>query len=196
MVTRRSGNFLREMRQTVVEGIQHQDYPFPLLVEKLQPDRDFSRTPIFQTVFILQKFKQVAGLEDLFTQAGSDVRVEFGGLVLEPFPIPQQEGQFELSVELAEKGGVYQGVIKYDTDLFDASTMRRLSNHYRHTPAIDRGLAGDQRIPAAIAWRRTEREELVAGVNATDQEYARERDGRGPNQGAGGPATGSDSGEL
>ncbi len=32
---------LAQMRQTVVEGIQHQDYPFPLLVEKLQPDREF-----------------------------------------------------------------------------------------------------------------------------------------------------------
>ena len=59
------------MRQTVVEGIQHQDYPFPLLVEKLQPDRDFSRTPVFQTVFILQKFKQVAGLENLFNSRRS-----------------------------------------------------------------------------------------------------------------------------
>ena len=62
---------LAQMRQTVVEGIQHQDYPFPLLVEKLQPDRDSSRTPVFQTVFILQKFKQFAGLEDFFTTTGS-----------------------------------------------------------------------------------------------------------------------------
>jgi hypothetical protein len=77
-----SRELLAQIRQTVVEGIQHQDYPFPVLVEKLQPDRDFSRTPIFQTVFILQKFKQVAGLEDLFTLTDSAARVEFGGLLL------------------------------------------------------------------------------------------------------------------
>ena len=40
-------DLLARMRQVVIEGIQHQDYPFPLLVEKLQPDRGFSRTPIF-----------------------------------------------------------------------------------------------------------------------------------------------------
>ena len=94
--------FLAQMRQTVVEGIQHQDYPFPLLVEKLQPDRGFSRTPIFQTVFILQKFKQFAGLDDSSRLTGSGGGAEFGGLALEPFPIPQLEGQFELSVELID----------------------------------------------------------------------------------------------
>ena len=165
---------LAHMRQTVVEGIQHQDYPFPLLVEKLQPDRDFSRTPVFQTVFILQKFKQVAGLEDLFTCTKPDVRVEFGGLMLEPFPIPQQEGQFELSVELAEKGGVLQGVIKYDTDLFDVSTVRRLSSHYS---TLLRSIlaAPETRVSRLPLLGTAEREELVAGLNATDRAYAREQ---------------------
>ena len=165
---------LARMRQTVVEGIQHQDYPFPLLVEKLQPNRGFSRTPVFQTVFNLQKYPQVAGLEPLLSQAGSEARVEFGGLVLESFPIPQQEGQLELSVELAEKGGAYKGVIKYDTDLFDASTMRRLSSHY--ATLLRSIVASPERSVSQLPLlERTEREWLVAGVNATDREYARER---------------------
>jgi amino acid adenylation domain-containing protein len=165
---------LAQMRQVVVEGIQHQDYPFPLLVEKLQPDRDFSRTPIFQTVFILQKFKQVAGLEDLFTLTGSAARAEFGGLLLEAFPIPQLEGQFELSIELAENSGIYEGVIKYDPDLFEVSTIRRLSRHYatllRSMMASPE--ASVSRLPILAA---AEHEELVAGVNRTDRVYARER---------------------
>jgi amino acid adenylation domain-containing protein len=165
---------LARMRQVVVEGIQHQDYPFPLLVEKLQPDRDFSRTPIFQTVFILQKFMQDAGLEGLFAATGSEARAQFGGLLLEPFPIPQLEGQFELSIELSENGGVYEGVIKYDTDLFDLSTVRQLSSHYA---TLLRSIVASpemtvSRLPILEA---VEREELVVGMNQTDQEYARDQ---------------------
>jgi amino acid adenylation domain-containing protein len=165
---------LARTRQAVVEGIQHQDYPFPLLVEKLQPDRDFSRTPVFQTVFVLQKFKQVAGLEDLITHTESDVRAEFGGLVLEPFPIPQQEGQFDLSVELAEKDGVLRGVIKYNTDLFDVSAMRRLSSNY--ATLLGSIVASPETSVSRLPLLGTvEREEVVGGSNATDREYAREQ---------------------
>lgn len=164
---------LARMREVVVEGIQHQDYPFPLLVEKLQPDRDFSRTPIFQTVFILQKFLQDAGADELFGVTGSE-RADFGGLILEPFPIPQLEGQFELSIELCEKGGVYEGVIKYDTDLFDLSTIRQLSSHYA---TLLRSIVASpetnvSRLPILEA---AERQELVAGLNRTDREYARDQ---------------------
>ena len=48
-----------QMRKRVLEGLNHQDYPFSLLVEKLHPARDPSRTPIFQTLFILHRHKQV-----------------------------------------------------------------------------------------------------------------------------------------
>ena len=165
---------LARMRQAVVEGIQHQDYPFPLLVEKLQPDRDSSRTPVFQTVFNLQKYPQVAGLEALLSQAGSEARADFGGLILESFPIPQQEGQLELSVELTEKEGAYRGVIKYDTDLFDVSTIRGLSSHYA---TLLRSIVAspERNVSQLPLLERTEREWLVAGVNATDRVYARER---------------------
>jgi amino acid adenylation domain-containing protein len=165
---------LARMRQAVVEGIQHQDYPFPLLVEKLQPDRDFSRTPVFQTVFNLQKYQKVTGLEALLSQAGSEARAEFGGLVLESFPIPQQEGQLELSVELSEKDGAYQGVIKFYTDLFDLSTMRQLSSHY--ATLLRSIVASPERTVSQLPLlERTEREWLVAGVNATDRGYPRKR---------------------
>jgi amino acid adenylation domain-containing protein len=167
-------DLLARTRQAVVEGIQHQDYPFPLLVEKLQPDREFSRTPIFQTVFNLQKYPQVAGLEALLSQAGSDARVDFGGLVLESFPIPQQEAQSELSVGLTEKDGTYKGVINYDSDLFDMSTMKGLSSHY--VTLLQSIVARPERnISQLPLLEKTEREWLVAGVNATDREYARER---------------------
>jgi amino acid adenylation domain-containing protein len=124
-------DFVADTRRTVLGAMQHQDYPFPLLVEKLQPDRSAAHTPVFQTLFVLQKFKQLAGFEDFFSSSGSELRSDAGGLVLSPFAIPQQEGQFELSLDLVENDGVYQGTIKYDTELHDRASIERLASHYR-----------------------------------------------------------------
>src|SRR6185503_360536 len=46
---------LSQVRQTVLAAFEHQEYPFSLLVERLQPYRDPSRSPLFQVLFTLQK---------------------------------------------------------------------------------------------------------------------------------------------
>ncbi len=165
---------LARIRETVVEGIQHQDYPFPLLVNKLQPVRDSSRTPVFQTVFILQKFKQLPGLEGFFSYARVNGRAEFGELVLEPFPIPQQEGQFEISLELAENDGVFQGTVKYDPDLFDSSTIQRLADHF--VRLLRTVVASPETSVSRLDFLSpAEREELTVGFNATERPYPSDR---------------------
>jgi non-ribosomal peptide synthetase component F len=145
-----------------------------LLVEKLQPDRDFSRTPIFQTVFILQKFKAVSGLENFFCHAECGLRTEFAGLRLEPFPIPQQEGQFELALELAEADRIFQGVIKYDPDLFDAATVQQFANDYA-TLLRAAAVSPETNVSRLRLITEVERANLVVGFNRTEREYAREQ---------------------
>jgi amino acid adenylation domain-containing protein len=165
---------LGRTRQLVIGGIQHQDYPFPLLVEKLQPVRTFSQTPVFQTVFILQKFKEIAGFETFFSNSESGARAEFAGLWLEPFSIPQQEGQFELSLELAESEGVFHGAIKYDANLFAASAIRQLGNHYLTLleAVVSSPETNVSRLPLITEVDRTS---VLDEFNATDREYPRDQ---------------------
>lgn len=162
---------LAQVRQTVVEGVEHQDYPFSLLVEKLHPDRDSSRTPVFQTVFILQKFNRLNGLESLSSPTQADGHSE---LVLEPFPIPQQEGQFELSLELTEMDGAFQGAIKYDSNLFDVVTIQRLADHYVTLlrAIVDSPDTSVSRLPLLSPL---ERDELTLALNATERPYPSDR---------------------
>src|SRR6202008_4147195 len=92
----------------------------------------------------------------------------------EPFPIPQQEGQLELSVELTEKDGAYQGVMKYDSDLFDTATMRRFLSHYA---TLLRSIVAspEMKVSELPLLERTEREWLITGLNVPNREYPRER---------------------
>ncbi|MCP5051318.1 MAG: non-ribosomal peptide synthetase, partial [bacterium] len=43
-------NFLRQVKQEAAEAYQNQDYPFDLLVEKIEPERDLSQSPLFNVM--------------------------------------------------------------------------------------------------------------------------------------------------
>jgi len=124
--------FLNQVRQTVSEGLAHQDYPFPLLVKRLQPHRDASRSPLFQVLFALHKPQQDDELS-VFLLGASDenLRVNRGGLSLAPFKMAQQEGQFYLTLEMVEAEQSLSGVFSYNTDLFEADTIARMVGHLK-----------------------------------------------------------------
>ena len=123
--------FIDQMCSTVLDALNHQDYPFPLLVERLNPRRDPSQPPIFQTMFVYQQPHNdlgfIDGITDFYTDEG---RMKIGGLDFESFPIPQQEGQFDMSIEMIGSEESLKGVLKYHQDLFNESFMRRMSGHF------------------------------------------------------------------
>jgi non-ribosomal peptide synthetase component F len=62
--------FLAQTRQRVLEGMAHQDYPFPLLVETLRVHRDPSHSPVFDVLFNLQKIERLTSVASLFIPGG------------------------------------------------------------------------------------------------------------------------------
>jgi amino acid adenylation domain-containing protein len=164
---------LAQMRDRVLEGLDHQDYPFSLIVEKLQPARHPSRTPIFQTLFILQRYKTEAALKAIFSHAPGEARIDFGGLAVESFAIPHNEGQFDVTLELVDVGGVYQGHLKYKADLFSVDTVSAFADHYiRLLGALV--ATPDTRISRAPLLSPAEQSMILREWNDTARDYPRD----------------------
>jgi len=158
---------LSRLRETVRNGLKHADYPFPLLVEALQPERNSTRTPLFQAVFNLFKYSGLHKLDVLgpSRRPGRERPVggRLGGLEGELFPLVQQLGLFDLVLQLFEVGGVLQGQLRYDADLFDAATMWRMEGHFR---TLLEGIVSDP-------GRRTDPDRPISAVTLMSEAEAR-----------------------
>ncbi|MFD7714210.1 condensation domain-containing protein, partial [Streptomyces sp. NPDC059786] len=108
---------LERVRTTVLEAFAHQDVPFEQLVDALQPERDTSRTPLFQVMVALHNLgAEVPGLPDL---------------AVEPLTPPVRHATFDLSFDFVESDGGVTGYLEYSTGLFDADTAERLAAQLR-----------------------------------------------------------------
>ena len=124
-------SFLIQVRQKVLQALTHQDYPFALLVEKLQQHRVPNRPAIFQSSFTLQQLQQSQDVQKLFVSE-TQKDIDWGGMKLRPFEIPQQEGLFDLDLEILEGPSSVKGNFKYNTDLFDSETIGRMATHFHN----------------------------------------------------------------
>ncbi|NET71698.1 MAG: amino acid adenylation domain-containing protein, partial [Sphaerospermopsis sp. SIO1G2] len=107
---------LPQIREIAMEAYSHQNLPFEMLVEALQPERNLSYTPIFQVVFGLQNAPMS------FT--------EWTGLNVTPEVIDSPTSKFDLSLLMENTGTEMVGVWEYSTDLFDRSTIERMMGHF------------------------------------------------------------------
>ncbi len=107
--------FLDEVSAGVRQAFDHQDLPFDRVVDAVQPGRDPSRTPLFQTMVVLQNTPREPA--------------RLPGLEAEDVEQPATAANFDLTIEFQPDGGVLRAALTYNTDLFDASTIDRLAEH-------------------------------------------------------------------
>ncbi|HEV7377734.1 MAG TPA: AMP-binding protein, partial [Pyrinomonadaceae bacterium] len=125
-------SFLEQTKQTVLSAFEHQAFPFPLLVERLQPEREASRSPLFQAMFILQKAHLLneEGLTS-FALGEAGARVKLGALELESVALEQRISQFDLTLVMVEAGETLSASLQYNTDLFEAATIAKMVEHLK-----------------------------------------------------------------
>lgn len=107
---------LDEVKRTTLDAFDNQDYPFELLVNKLNVQRDTSRNPLFDTMFIFQ--------EPGFSQ------VDIEELQISPVDMETNTSKFDLSLTITQVEGGLEGHIEYSTELFRKSSIERLIQHF------------------------------------------------------------------
>ncbi len=124
---------LRRVQEATFGAYEHEELPFELLVEQLQPDRDMSRNPLFQVMCVLQNQPQAA--------------VPASGVTASPIVAQTGTAKFDLTMFWRQVGGELQGVVEHNSDLFDETTVRRF---YRHFESLGRALAAAPHLPLAV----------------------------------------------
>ena len=107
---------LAQVRQTTLQALAHQDLPFEQLIEALQPERDLSRHALFQAKFRLENAPPPAST--------------LPGLNLSRLSLGTVRAKLDLSADLYDTGEAIVGGFEYNSDLFDADTMARLTGLY------------------------------------------------------------------
>ena len=159
--------FLEGVRHTVLGGLEHQDLPFPLIVESLNLPGDPSKSPVFQVMFVLQKAQHLdsEGLTP-FVIRGEGSVMELGGQPVESIALDSLGAQFDITVMIAEDKGRLAVSANFNTDLFDAKTIERLLDHYQcllqgavdhpNQPISSLPLLTNQELDELTAWNANE----------------------------------------
>ncbi|HEX5890087.1 MAG TPA: amino acid adenylation domain-containing protein, partial [Pyrinomonadaceae bacterium] len=108
---------LKRVREVCLEAYAHQEVPFERVVEELQPDRDLNHPPLFQVLFSLQN----APLP----------QVDLPGIRLRVEDNTSDTAKFDLALEITEDADELACVWQYDTNVFDAATIKRMAAHYQ-----------------------------------------------------------------
>ena len=142
---------LARVHETASGAIEHQDFPFAEVIERLNPNRDLSRLPLYSVVFTQEPLAPSRRIGDLLVSQGESV--------LDVAP-------FDLTVAETEMDGGVRLVFKYSRDLFDGRTIERLAACFERLlesiAATPEAPVGDLEIlPAA------ERARLLVDFNRT-----------------------------
>ena len=151
--------FLKSVKRGMLDAYEHQEMTYGSLLQVLRLSRDPSRAPIIPILFNLDRAVSGFRLGELKTEVEEVMR---SALV------------FDISVNIVDQGSELNISWEYNTDLFDATTMRRWIGHYRTIlESIMR--EPDQSVEVLPLLDAAERSQVLAKWNQTTAEYPRDK---------------------
>ena len=147
---------LNRIREVALGAYTNQDLPFEQLVEKLQPKRNLSHTPLFQVMFQLHNTPTTT--------------LELPGLTLSPLEFDKETAKFDLTLSMVEIKQGLIGTLEYNTDLFNAATITQMLGHFQ---SLLEGIVvnPDQQISKLPILSEAERQQLLVEWNNTQADY-------------------------
>ncbi|PMB24660.1 non-ribosomal peptide synthetase, partial [Fischerella thermalis CCMEE 5319] len=147
---------LHRVREMTLDAYAHQDLPFEMLVEELQPERDLSRNPLYEVMFVLQN-------------TPSSVE-EVSGLTLHTLDFDSGTAQLDIFLSMSESEERLTGCLEYNTDIFDSATITQFINNFQ--TLLENIVANpEQRLSELSLLTASEQEQLLFKFNQTRADY-------------------------
>ncbi len=139
-----------------LNAVEHAELPFSWLVDRLRPERDLSRNPLFQTTFSVEPLL-AAGMA-------------LTGAETTPGQLYLGNAKFDLGMVIEDDGTDLVGAIEYDTALYDHAAIERMAAQYVRV-AEAAVAAPDTEVAALDAVPEAERRQLLTDWNSTAADF-------------------------
>ena len=161
---------LEQVSQQVLGAFANQEVPFDAVLERLAIPRDPSRSPVFQTTFVMQNIGANNKMLAPFALGIEGAGVQLGNFYAESVGLMESGAQFDLSMVAAEHDGELGLTVKYNNDLFEEATIERLLHHFG---ILLEGIASTPQQSVALLplLSEAERRQLLVEWNETEVSY-------------------------
>ncbi|MCP5050753.1 MAG: amino acid adenylation domain-containing protein, partial [bacterium] len=153
-------SFLEEVNHKTLNAFSNQDYHYEDLVERVMPNRDAGRNPLFDTMLVLQNI-EVTDIENV-------------ALKLSPYDFNQAIAKFDLTLLCTENDQHLACEFEYSTALFKEETIRRFSRYFI-TLASNPTDSLEKKISDINILSIEEKRQLVMGFNDTAEVFPKDK---------------------
>ena len=153
-------DFLSYIKDMCLNNYKYQDYPFDELVDKLKIQRDTSRNPLFDVMFIYQN--------------NGNATADFGDIKTEYFTPDTKISKFDLSLEVIPENDILNLSFEYATALFNKQFIEDLSKHYSNilTSCLDNL---NIKISNICILSEAEKNKILYDFNNTKTDYPKDK---------------------
>ncbi len=153
-------DFLKEVKESIFNAMAHPNYPFEKLVQHLSLQRDSSRNPLFDTMFVLQNmdFSQIKGKT----------------IKIQSYDYKDKTAKFDLTIFAEEKENGISFELEYCIKIYKEETIKSFGKHYIHI--LKETLQNPKRKIKDLSVLSTkEKEEMLYEYNHTKAVYPKEK---------------------
>ncbi len=111
-------NLLQKVSITSAEAFNNASYPFDVLIDKIQPERNINVNPLFQVMFDYQESPLNS--------------IKIAGLEAELLDVERETSKMDLSLSVSEENWRLRVDVEYKTELYTQDSIKKLSVHFKN----------------------------------------------------------------
>ncbi len=152
--------FLKQVKENTIEAFEHQDYPFDILVNELDFEREISRNPIFDVMILLQSFDEDE--DSLLINGFKDAEIE-------QITIENKGTPFDMDFDFMEQKDELHLTLTYNNVIYNEAQMQSLLEHLELL--IEKIIENPDKKTGNVSIITSKEEHLIDELNKTEKEF-------------------------